>query len=188
MRWDALFEDLAGQWDAESRRELDAEVADRTRRERASVGLYERLSAAGPDLLTVSLRSGDVVRGRVADVGDGWLLLVANPDGPPSGASSGAALVPFAAVTAMTGLSSRVGGTTTGRRFGLGYALRGLSRDRAAVLLTDLTGAVVAGTIDAVGRDVLELSQHDADLPRRPENVTGRRLVPFAAVVLLRPA
>jgi hypothetical protein len=56
------------------------------------------------------------------------------------------------------------------------------------VLLTDVTGSVVTGTIDAVGLDVLELSEHPADLPRRAENVTGRRLVPFAAVVLLRPA
>jgi hypothetical protein len=46
---------------------------------------------------------------------------------------------------------------------------------------------VLSGTIDAVGRDVLELSEHAADLPRRAANVTGRRLVPFSAMVLLRP-
>jgi hypothetical protein len=188
MRWDALFADLSAQWDAESRRELDAEVADRTRRERASVGLYERLAAAGEDPVAVSLSSGVTVRGRVADVGDGWLLLAAQPDAPGAGSSSAPALIPFGAVTAVAGLSARVGGTAAGRRFGLGYALRGLSRDRSVVLLTDLTGAVVSGTIDAVGLDLLELSEHAADLPRRAENVTGRRLVPFSAVVLLRPA
>ena len=53
MRWDDLFADLGAQWDAESRRELDAEVADRTRRERASVGLYERLAAAGDDVVSI---------------------------------------------------------------------------------------------------------------------------------------
>jgi hypothetical protein len=180
MRWDDLFGDLAAQGEAEVRRELDAEVADRTRRERALVGLYERLAAGGDAELTVSLRSGHRVSGRVTDVGDGWLLLGAVGGGPQ--------LVPFAAVTAVTGLSTRVAGTVTGRRFGLGYALRGLSRNRSIVLLTDLTGAVVTGTIDAVGRDVLELSEHAADLPRRAENVRGRRLVPFSAVVLLRPA
>lgn len=188
MRWDDLFGDLAAQWDAESRRELDAEVADRTRRERASVGLYERLAAAGDDVLSVSLSSGATVSGRVVDVGDGWLLLAANSTGAGVGPLLGPALVPFSAVTAVAGLSARAGGTELGRRFGLGYALRGLSRDRAAVLLTDLTGTVVAGTIDAVGHDVLELSEHPADLPRRAENVTGRRLVPFPAVVLVRPA
>lgn len=184
MRWDDLFGDLAAQWDAELRRELDAEVADRTRRERALVGLYERLAAAGEEVVTVALRSGARVTGRVVDVGDGWLLLRAVGGGP----LAGPVLVPFAGVMAVTGLSPRVGGTAMGRRFGLGYALRGLSRDRSVVLLTDLTGSVVTGTIDAVGLDVLELSEHAADVPRRAENVTGRRLVPFAAVVLLRPA
>jgi hypothetical protein len=51
-----------------------------------------------------------------------------------------------------------------------------------------VSGAVVTGTIDAVGRDHLELSEHPADLPRRSENVTGRRVVPFSALVLVRPA
>lgn len=179
MRWDELFGDLAAQWDAEERRELDAEVADRTRRERATVGLYERLSAAGASPVGLFLADGTRLSGPVADVGDGWVLV---------GQPGGAALVPFTAFVAVTGLGNRVGGGTTGRRFGLGYALRGLSRDRAVVAVRDLSGAVVTGTIDAVGRDHLELSEHPADLPRRTENVTGRRLVPFSALVLLRPA
>ena len=45
MRWERLFGDLEGQWEAEARRDLDQEVADRTRRERATVGLFERLAA-----------------------------------------------------------------------------------------------------------------------------------------------
>jgi hypothetical protein len=180
MRWDELFGDLAAQWDAEARRELDAEVADRTRRERASVGLYERLAAAGPTPITVTVSSGARLWGRVTDVGDGWVLVTTE--------EASTALVPFGAVTAVTGLPTRVGGSAIGRSFGLGYALRGLSRDRSVVQLTDLAGAVASGTIDSVGRDVLELSEHAADLPRRAENVTGRRLVPFAAIVLLRPA
>ncbi len=180
MRWDDLFGDLAAQWEAEARRELDAEVADRTRRERAGVGLRERLAVAGEAQVGVCVTSGQTLRGRVADVGEGWVLL--------AGAVGPGALVPFTGITAVTGLPPRAGGDAPGRRFGLGYALRGLSRDRAVVALTDRAGVVVTGTIDAVGRDVLELSEHAADLPRRPEHVTGRRLVPFEAVVVLRPA
>jgi hypothetical protein len=56
------------------------------------------------------------------------------------------------------------------------------------VTVHDVVGAAHTGTIDAVGRDVLELAEHAADLPRRPEHVTARRVVPFAAVVLVRPA
>jgi hypothetical protein len=99
MRWDDLFADLAAQWEAETRRELDAEVADRTRRERARVGLHERLAAAGQQVVTVALRSGARVTGRVVDVGDGWLLLRAEAGGP----LTGPLLVPFAGVMAVTG-------------------------------------------------------------------------------------
>lgn len=179
MRWDDLFSDLGAQWDAETRRELDGEVADRTRRERALVGLHERLAAALGDPVALTVRVVGSLAGRVLEVGDGWLLL--------STEAGGRALVPFAAVTGVAGLPMRVDGASRGRRFGLGYALRGLSRDRATVLVTDLDGVVLSGTIDAVGRDVLELSEHAPDLPRRAENVTGRRLVPFSAVVLVRP-
>jgi hypothetical protein len=180
MRWDELFADLESQWEAEARRELDAEVADRTRRERATLGLYDRLAAAGDADLAVTLRDGTRLAGRVVDVGDGWVLV-----GRPGGR---AALVPFPAVAAVLGLPGRAGGSAVGRSFGLGYALRGLSRDRSVVALTDVTGSVATGTIDAVGADALELSEHAADVPRRPENITGRRLVPFSAVVVVRPA
>lgn len=180
MRWDDLFADLGAQWDAEARRELDGEVADRTRRERALVGLPDRLAAALGERVALTVRVVGSLPGQVLEVGDGWLLLATE--------AGGLALVPFTAVTGVAGLPLRVVGTSRGRRFGLGYALRGLSRDRATVLVTDLDGVVVSGTIDAVGRDVLELSEHAPDLPRRAENVTGRRLVPFSAVVLVRPA
>lgn len=183
MRWDDLFDDLAAQWEAEQRRELDTEVADRTRRERGSLGLYERLAAAGDATIRLTLRTGQVVAAQVADVGDGWVLV-----GTGAGSGGAVSLVPFGGLTAVTGLSARAAGEPTGRRFGLGYALRGLSRDRCVLTVTDVAGSRTTGTIDAVGRDVLELSEHAADLPRRPENVTGRRLVPFDALVLLSPA
>jgi hypothetical protein len=182
MRWEQLFSDLESQWEAEVRRSFDAEVADRTRRERASVGLGERLAAAREQSLRVSLSTREVLEGRVADVGAGWLLL------RPRTSGVGASLVPFAAITAVVGLGRQATSLGVGRRFGFGYALRGLSRDRAVVSLTDRSGAVCTGTIDAVGADALELSEHPADVPRRPENLTGSRLVPFASVVVVRQA
>ena len=46
-------------------------------------------------------------------------------------------------------------GTATAKRFGLGYALRGLSRNRSVVSLVDIGGLVTTGTIDAVGADAV---------------------------------
>ena len=179
MRWEGLFEDLSGQWEAEERRELDLEVADRTRRERATLGLRERLAAAGRTTVRVTLTTAGVVDGRVVDVGEDWLLLEG---------ARGVVLLPVLAVAGVVGLGPGADTAAAGRRFGLGYALRGLSRDRAVVAVHDVSGAVHTGTIDAVGRDAFELTEHAADLPRRTENVTGHRLVPFSALLLVRPA
>ena len=177
MRWERLFDDLSAQWDAEVRRELDAEVADRTRRERATVRLGERLAAARGASVRVTLSTAEVVEGSVADVGVDWVLL---------DDARGSALVPLGGAASWVGVGARADTAGAGRRFGLGYALRGLSRDRTVVALHDVSGAVHVGTIDAVGRDVLELTEHPADVPRRPEHVTGRRLVPFSGLVLVR--
>ena len=181
-RWEGLFADLEQQWCAQARRELDAEVADRTRAERGAIGLASRLAAAGPDPVEVALCTGLRLAGQVVDVGDGWVLVEV------AGLAPTPCLVPLAAITSVAGLGRRATARGPARRFGLGYALRGLSRNRAVVSLADLGGGSAVGTIDAVGADVLELAEHPADVTRRPENITGRRLVPFAALALVRPA
>ena len=90
---------------------------------------------------------------------------------------------------AINGLGARAAvgaGLATAKRFGLGYALRGLSRDRCVVSLADIGGSVATGTIDAVGADALDLSEHPADVARRAENIVARRVIPFAAIVVVR--
>ncbi len=179
MRWDRLFEDLEARWAAEARRGVDLEVADRTRRARAEVDLLDRLAGQRETEVALALATGDRVRGRVGDLGDGWLLLI-DP-------AARGVLVPLAAVVGIEGLATRSGVTgPAGRRFGLGYALRGLSRDRAVVAVTDRAGGTATGTIDAVGADAFDLSVHPPDEPRRAVNVRARRVVPFAALVAVR--
>jgi len=181
MRWDRLFDDLQAQMDADGQRELDLEVSDRTRRERAQVGLRERLVAHRGMVVELRLAAGVLVTGRVADAGSDWLLI--------DGDGDRGSLVPFGSIVAINGLGVRAAAgrsVTTAKRFGLGYALRGLSRDRSVVSLTDIGGSVTTGTIDAVGADALDLSEHPADVARRAENIVARRVIPFSAIVVVR--
>ncbi|KGN32329.1 hypothetical protein N802_18365 [Knoellia sinensis KCTC 19936] len=177
MRWDQLFDDLEAQLGAEERRERDSEIADRTRRERASVELAARCAAAVGERLRLRLVSRTQVQGELLDLGDDWLLLRLE--------TGREAVVPIHAVAGIVGLPLRASAARTARRFGLGYALRGLSRDRTPVALTDTSGQVLTGTIDIVGADSLDLSEHAPEESRRTENVRGRQTVPFAAVALI---
>lgn len=180
MRWDELFDDLEARLVEESRRELDAEVADRTRRERALLGLQDRLTACqGGDVVSVRVAGAGTVVGQVTGVGADWVLLAERQQHP--------VLIAFAAIRAITGASARseqVGAVA--KAFGLGSALRAVSRDRAVVEVVDLEGVIVTGTIDVVGRDLVDLAEHPSDLPRRPQHVVAIRSVPFAAMAVVR--
>lgn len=173
MRWDRLFDDLEGQLAAQARLELDAEVAERTRTERSKITLGERLAGALGSAVTARLRGGVVVRGRLEDTGDAWLLL--REDGGRQ------LLVPAHALLGVSGLG-RPRDDTRARRFGIGSALRVISRDRRAVVVMDVDGGTVHGTIDAVGADAFDIAEHPLDSPRRAEHVRGERVIPFAAV------
>lgn len=181
MRWDRLFDDLQAQIDADGQRELDLEVSDRTRRERAQVGLHERFIAHRGLGVELRLAAGVLVSGTIADAGLDWLLV--------HGSGDRGSLVPLGAIVAINGLGARAAvgpGAVTAKRFGLGYALRGLSRDRAVLSLADIGGSVTTGTVDAVGADSLDLSEHPADVVRRAENIVARRVIPFTAIVVIR--
>ncbi len=176
MRWEGLFDDLEGQLAAEERRERDDEVAERTRRERALVTLEARLAAAAGSGIRLRLVDGTRVDGLLDDRGRDWVL-VRTVDGQ-------GVLVPIASVVALTALQREAGDPGTARRFGLGYALRALARDRATVAVNLAGGGpALVGTIDAVGADHLDLAEHPEGVPRRRENVTAVTTVPFGALV-----
>ena len=179
MRWDQLFADLEAQWEAEARRDLDPRWPT------------ARAASAPPSGSTSGLPPRSARRcgcccGPGRRSAAPWRMW--GGTGCCCSADRRPVLVPLAALAAVSGIGERAGTGGIGKRFELGFALRGLSRDRAVVALADIAGAVTTGTIDAVGADCFDLSEHAPDEPRRPENVTGRRLVPFSAVVSLRPA
>ncbi|MDC5696808.1 hypothetical protein OO014_06020 [Intrasporangium calvum] len=183
MRWEQLFDDLEAAWTAESGAQHEAEVADRTRRERAQVSLHARLLAnVGRATISVRLAGGTPgasLMGTVTDVGPDWLLLAE--------AQRGSVLAPLGAVRDLVGLAPGAQEPTlVAKRFTFGAALRGLSRGRVPVELMDLDGRVLTGTIDAVGSDHLDLAEHALDEPRRSKHVLRRHVLPLAALSCLR--
>jgi hypothetical protein len=184
VRWQQLFADLEAQFDEAEAAEFDGEVRERTRRELGLIRLVDRLRPAVGRAVSVRLRGfeGDRVAGSLSAVGADWLLL----------AEGGGrdALVPLRAVLAMSGLGAdtavpnREGAVAA--RLGFAHALRGITRDRSAVLLGLADGSGLAGTLDRVGADFLELAEHPAGEPRRPETVRGIWAVPLSAVSIVR--
>jgi len=195
VRWERLFDALEAQLAADEVRELAAEVADRTRRERALVGLHERFAAA-VDRTVVELRvsGAGLVRGLVTGSGPDWVLLDHRAEHPlavvsPPGADrriDRPVLVALAAVRSVTGLGGAQQTGAVAKAFGLGSALRAVSRDRAVVDVVGVDGALTTGTIDGVGHDYVEVAEHAADLPRRAENVLAVRVIPFVGIAAVR--
>lgn len=191
MRWDRFFEDiedqLASEWEAE-RAALETE-AERLRLSR--ITLHDRLTAlAGqkdePVAVVMELRGGHTVTAPVAGLGADWLL------GSPWSSRAGAVLVPLHAVVGIGLAHDRLLGTArpgaagavpaVSRRATFGFAVRDLVRRRAGVVVHTVEGRSLAGTIDRAGADHLDLALHEHGTQRRAADVTGFRLVPFAAV------
>ncbi|MCL3862661.1 hypothetical protein [Actinotalea sp. K2] len=150
MRWDALFTDMELQLESAAAQELAAEVADRTRTERATVLLADRLRACLGDELSVVVRSGATVLGEVRDVSPSWVVLTR---------AQREHLVPLSAVASISGLrsSSAPPADAVLRRLGLGHALRAVARDRSVVRVV-AGGALHQGRVEVVGADHLELA------------------------------
>jgi hypothetical protein len=182
MRWQALFDDLEAQIEAAEAAELQAEVADRTRRELGLVRVVDRLRAAEGHPVAVAVHGAGVVHGRLLDVGGDWTLLEEN--------AGREVLVPLPAVLGVTGLGVRTGVPGSegevGRRLDLRWALRGLARSRAGVTVVLRDGSAVTGTLDRVGADHVDVAEHAPGEARRAPAVRQVRLIPLAALALLR--
>jgi len=181
-RWDQLFEDLearAGEYEAA---DFDAEVAERARGGVGQVRLVDRLRGAIAHPVEVRVVHGVVLRGRLDAVGADWLLLAEEP--------GRAALVPLTAVLSVAGLGAQSAAPGSegrvGARLDLRYALRGLARERNQVQVVLADGSTVAGTIDRVGADFVEIAEHAQGEPRRAAAVRRVRTVPLAGLAAVR--
>jgi hypothetical protein len=191
VRWDDLFADLEGQLE----RGLDAEdldvAAEEERLRLGRLGLRDRIASLAGEALGLELADGSRLELRVETVGRDWVSGRGAADPAAPGRSC---LVPLAGVAAVlpgpAGVAASLAAPAEhpdalSRRLGLAFVLRDLCRRRAAVELVTATGPR-HGTIDRVGRDHLDLAEHDSGEPRRRGGVHAIRLIPFERLLLVR--
>lgn len=162
----------------------EAEIAEHTRAARGSVELVDALAADRGASVRVQARALGLVAGTIADVGMDWFTVDTDVEGPSRRRS---VLLPLSSVRSVTGLSGFVDqrGSASARRFGLRLALRALSRDRATVRV-HLEDYTVLGTIDRVGQDHINISEHPDDRPPRRAEVRLRHAVPLWSLCAVR--
>ena len=199
MRWDNLFDDLEGQLE----HELSAEEVDlRAEEERLRLGrlsvrdriqsIHEAHDRNADYSIRVVLASGGNVNVRPATFGRDWF----SADLLEGVGRSSQCIVPIVAIAGLILSRAQIGvsldvtpGETSGRslaaRLSLPFVLRDLCRRRSAVELRTAAGAI-AGTIDRVGRDHLDLAVHERDEPRREALVVHHRVVPFTQIELVK--
>lgn len=166
MRWDALFGDLAAQWEADQQVDLALEASETLEHERAQIPGAWRVRAHGDSPVLLHVRSGESLRMRVTHVGADWL---SGHDGHRD------LLVPWHAVIAAEDLEPRgqPESSRAAQRLGLGVALRELSRRRESVVLYGPGGEICRGVISAVGADHLDVVRAGARGPQPALSASG---------------
>jgi hypothetical protein len=184
VRWDALFDDLEAELEAAEATDLDLELRDRVRTEVARLRLRDRLCAALGHDVTAYVDGAGTLQGQLTGCGVDWLLLREGPGRD--------VLVPYAALLGLTGLGRRSAEPGSegkvGARLDLAHALRGLARGRLPCAVVGRDGGVAHGTLDRVGADFVELAEHPAGEPRRPDAVRQVRTIPTTAIAAIRSA
>ena len=155
MGWEAsmfaLFDDLEQQAEGMHLAGRDADVADLSLAEYAGVNLAARLHAALGLDLQVRLLGGHAVGGRLARLGEDWLLLVDR---------AAEWVVRHAGMAGVSGLANRADHQETWSvmdRLTLRTVLRRLSVGQEHCLVRFVDGSQVEGRMGRVGSDFFEL-------------------------------
>lgn len=191
MRWESLFDDLGSQLEQGLAIEEDAVAREDERVRIARLGLRDRLVAMTARRVVVTGRGGAVVTMTVEQVGRDWIA--GSSDRGGAGDRPGGLIVPLGAIASVAlplelsreSLVSAPDRDGLAARLGLAFVLRDLARRRHYVEFT-LTAGSSAGTIDRVGRDHIDVAEHERDEPRRDRVVRRARLIPFEAIELVR--
>ena len=196
MRWDNLFDDLEGQLEQElGAEDLDL-LAEEERLRLGRLSLRDRLSVLIPasstsDPIRLLLVDGSRISIDARTVGRDWIAGEVCDDS----LRAVSCVIPMLAIAgclpsavqmaASVDAKPEAGVGSLAARLGLPFVLRDLCRRRAAVHVRTRY-ELLHGTIDRVGRDHLDLAQHEPDVPRRERAVRSVRLLPVAEVVLVR--
>jgi hypothetical protein len=198
MRWENLFDDLETQLERElTAEELDLEIEEeRLRLGKLSVrdrlvALHDERAASGYRL-SVTLTGGERLSLHPVAHGRDWFSadVVAEPTPSrqcivPLSALAGVALDPALVARSLTAPVAPHGHPSLSARLGLTFVLRDLCRRRRAIDLA-VIGGELHGTLDRVGRDHVDLAVHDRGVARRERDVREIRIVPLAALQLIR--
>lgn len=181
MDLDLLLADLANRFDVERRQRELLRIDEMTQVERTRVTFAARLLAAPGRRVTLLLRGGDRVGGRVLDAASTWVLL-----------ADGAAqiLVPVSAVAAAWPLgASAARPDSVAARVTLGHVLRELARRRLEVVV-DHDAGTHRGVVLAAMADHVDLAAREGPGGPRGAGLTlslswsGLRRIRLAGPVL----
>ncbi|MEY4102016.1 MAG: hypothetical protein RIR88_150 [Actinomycetota bacterium] len=209
MPFDNLFADIEQQLTQELEAEIRDQLADDERQRLARLSLRERIRLmsgprrAYPDSqVELRLRTGQKLTVSPVTHGRDWFAA----DLLAPGDLVGHGLVPLAAIASLAPtveqLQRSLGDPVTSvsredeeslrpararltDQIGLPFVLRDISRRRKPVELTTSVG-VIAGTIDRVGSDHLDLAIHAPDQVRRARGVSEVRIVAMGDITLVR--
>lgn len=199
MRWDNLFDDLESHLEHELGADDRDMAAEEERLRLGRLSMRERLGAIAasegrrsPYAIRVQLVDGSYLDLRPILFGRDWCSaeVVGEPASVPQ------VIVPIASISSivlsrrqvrqsLTAVPERESESPLAARLGLGYVVRDLCRRRTTVEIVMLGGAL-AGTVDRVGRDHLDLAVHEPGSARRQSAVMEHRVVPFAQILFVR--
>ena len=188
-RWGRVFADLEAEAQSLADAELAEEIADRTRREFARIRVTDRLGAARHRQLTVHIRDAPAgsrtLRLRVTDVGTDWLMGT-NDDGlePTEW------LLPSSSLIAVDDPGPLANDPDTrgfvDQRRDVRLVLREWVRDRGGVVVGVADLGEVAGRLDRVGADHVDLATRTDDGVRRDAPRPATRTLTLGAIRWVR--
>lgn len=155
MRWDVIFADLAAQFEAEQRQEIHADAADLAEGEVGTIALTDRLRAAVGRDVTIQVRTGENLLGRIVEAQVHWIVLAEDHR---------RFLIPTACVATVRGLRGAAPpASPVLAKLRTTHALRAIAREATDVYVHHVAGSL-SGRIARVGTDYIDVATAGGEL------------------------